>query len=75
MNVPILGTRIDERFLNRRLRSTSLAGVIGGAVATGLFAYRYYIDKLWSWDLLAVALTIVGVKVVVLGWYLMTDQS
>jgi hypothetical protein len=73
MNLPILGRVIDERFLNHRLRSTSAAGVIGGAVAIGLFAYRYYVDHLWSWDLLTVSLTIVVVKVVVLIWYRVTD--
>ena len=73
MNIPILGRVIDERFLNHRLRSTSLAGVIGGGVATGLFAYRYYADGVWSWDLFAVAATIVLVKLAVMTWYLLTD--
>lgn len=73
MNIPILGRAIDERFLNHRLRSTSAAGVIGGVVAVGLFAYRYYIDHQWSWDLLAVGLTIVVVKLAVLAWYFLTD--
>ena len=73
MNIPILGSAIDERFLNHRLRSTSLAGVIGGVVATLLFAYRYYINHVFSWDLLAVTLTIVGVKLAVLIWYRITD--
>lgn len=73
MNIPILGKAIDERFLNHRLRSTSMAGVIGGAVAIGLFAYRFYHDKFWSWDLLAVGLTIVIVKLAVMAWYLLTD--
>ena len=73
MNIPILGRVIDERFLNHRLRSTSIAGVIGGMVAIGLFAYRYYRDNFWSWDLFAVGITIVVVKLAVLTWYLLTD--
>ena len=73
MNIPIVGKAIDERFLNHRLRSTSLAGVIGGVVATLLFAYRYYINHVFSWDLFAVALTIVGVKMAVLIWYRIMD--
>jgi len=73
MNIPIVGRAIDERFLNHRLRSTSLAGIIGGVVATLLFAYRYYINHILSWDLLAVTLTIVGVKLAVLIWYRITD--
>jgi hypothetical protein len=73
MNIPIVGKAIDERFLNHRLRSTSLAGIIGGVVATLLFAYRYYINHVFSWDLLVVGLTIVGVKLAVMIWYRMTD--
>jgi hypothetical protein len=73
MSIPILGRLIDERFLNHRLRSTSLAGVFGGVVAMGLFAYRYYHDNFWSWDLLIVGATIAIVKLAVLAWYLLTD--
>jgi hypothetical protein len=68
-----LGRAIDERFLTHRQRSTSLAGIIGGLTAIVLFAYRYYIDHLWSWDLLAISLTIVGVKLTAMAWYFLTD--
>lgn len=44
MRIPILGTVIDERFLSHRQRSTSLASVIGGMVAVGLFGYRYFVN-------------------------------
>jgi hypothetical protein len=73
MNIPILAKVVDERFLNHRLRSTSLAGMIGGVFASLLFAYRYYHDHVWSWDLLAVAGTIVGVKLGMMTWYRITD--
>jgi small basic protein len=73
MNLPILGRLVDERFLNYRLRSTSLAGIIGGVVAILLFAYRFYVNGIWSWDLLAVALTFVGVKLAVMAWFFLTD--
>ena len=69
----ILNRVIDERFLTHRLRSTSIAGVIGGVVAISLFAYRFYIDHIWSWDLLAVGLTIVAVKLALMTWYFLTD--
>lgn len=69
----ILGKVIDERFLTHRRRSTSAAGVVGGVVAICLFGYRYYIDHLWSWDLFAVGLTIVGVKMALMLWYYLTD--
>ena len=73
MKIPLLGRLIDERFLNHRVRSTSLAGVISAALALGLFEYRYYFEHIWSWDLLIVGATFVAVKLAVLSWYLLTD--
>jgi len=73
MNIPIVGKVVDERFLNHRLRATSLAGIIGGILAICLFAYRYYFNHLWSWDLFAVAVTIVAVKLTVMIWYRVND--
>jgi hypothetical protein len=73
MNIPVVGKVIDERFFDHRLRSTSAAGIIGGVVAILLFAYRYYFNHIFSWDLLAVSLTIVGVKLAVMLWYRLTD--
>jgi hypothetical protein len=73
MKIPVLGRVFDERFLNHRLRSTSLGGIIGVTVAMCLFAYHYYHDHFWSWDLLTVGITMVVVKWIVLTWYLLTD--
>ena len=73
MTIPILAKVVDERFLNHRLRSTSLAGIVGGVFASLLFSYRYYHNHMWSWDLLAVAVTIVGVKLSAMAWYRITD--
>jgi Kef-type K+ transport system membrane component KefB len=73
MRIPVIGTEIDERFLNHRLRSTSLAGIIGGLVAIFLFSYRFYVNRRWSWDLFAVFATILVVKFAVLAWYRLTD--
>jgi hypothetical protein len=64
---------VDERFLSHRLRSTSLAGIIGGCLAIILFGYRYYVNHLWSWDLFAVAITILTVKLTAMTWYRLTD--
>jgi hypothetical protein len=69
----LFGGRIDERFLNHRLRSTSLAGIVGGVTASLLFAYRFYENHVWSWDLFAVAETIVGVKMGMMLCYVLTD--
>jgi len=73
MKLANLGVAIDERFLTHRLRSTSTAGIVGGAFSTLLWAYRFYVNHIWSWDLLAVSLTIVGVKMSMLIWYRVTD--
>ena len=69
----LLSRIVDERFLAHRRRSTSVAGIVGGSVATGLFAYRYYVDHIWSADLLAVAISIVAVKLALTSWYLVND--
>ena len=73
MRIPVLGLEVDERFLAHRQRSTSIAGIAGGLLAIGLFAYRYFFQGLWSWDLLAIGLTVAAVKVAVLVWYRLTD--
>lgn len=73
MNIPIIGSLVDERFLSHRRTSTSWAGMIGAALALCLFGYRYYVDHVLIWDLLAVGATFVAVKLVVLAWFLFTD--
>ena len=73
MKLPLIGNTLDERFLSHRLRSTSLAGVIGGVAAILLFAYRFYVNHFWSWDLFAIAMTIVCVKLGAVTWYRMTE--
>ena len=73
MRIPILGWQIDERFFTHRRRSTSAAGVVGAFVALGLFAYRFYGDGVWSWDLFAVVATFIAVKLVLMTWYFLTD--
>jgi membrane protein YdbS with pleckstrin-like domain len=72
MRIPVLGIEIDERFLEHRRRSTSIASIVGGLVAVSLFAYRYFVDGVWSWDLFAVGATIIVVKLSLLTWYLST---
>ena len=73
MNAPHLGGLVDERFLTHRLRSTSLAGIVGAVTAGALFAYRYYVGHLWSWDLFAVITVMAIAKVALLIWYRVTD--
>ena len=52
-----------------RLRWTSAAGV----AAIALFGQSFYVDHVWSWDLFAIALTIVGVKMALMAWYFLTE--
>ena len=73
MKIPVLGTIVDERFLNRRLKSSSLGGIISSIVAVILFEYRHFVNHIWSWDILSIALTFVGVKLAMMAWYLITD--
>ena len=67
------GRLLDERFLRHRQRSSSAGGLAGGVTAMGLFAYRYYVNHIWSWDLLAVGLAMVVVKYAVLAWHLVRE--
>jgi len=73
MKIPILGTEIDERFFRHRQRSTSIAGIAGACVAAGLFEYRYFVNGILSWDLVAVLVTIVAVKLALMAWYFLTE--
>lgn len=60
---------VDERFLTHRLKSTSLAGVVGGVLAGVLFFFRHVVQDTPSWDLFAVVATMAVVKVAVLLYY------
>ena len=73
MKIPLVGALLDERLLTHGFKSTSVAGIITGAVAILLFAYRFYVNHVWSWDLLSVALAFVVVKMALMAWYLITD--
>jgi hypothetical protein len=63
---------VDERFLEHRRRSTSTAGMATAALAVGLFEYRWFVDHQWSWDLLAVAVAFVVLKMSLMLWYAVT---
>jgi hypothetical protein len=69
----ILPRFVDERFLEHRLRSTSLAGIIGGILAILLWGYRFYFGHVLDWYLFAVAMTFITVKMAMMVWYRLTD--
>lgn len=73
MKLPLIGFAVDERFLNHRLKSTSLAGIVGGVFAICLFAYRFYISHFWSWDLFAVIAVILVIKIAAMIWFRLKD--
>lgn len=68
-----LNSLLDERFFDRRRRSSSVAGIAGGVVAGGLFLYRYYVNGVVLWELFAVLCAIVAVKMGLMAWYYLTD--
>jgi peptidoglycan biosynthesis protein MviN/MurJ (putative lipid II flippase) len=73
MTVSLFARLFDERFLTHRLRSTSMAGIISAALSIVLFEYRYLIDHVASWDLAAVGLTFVAIKMGLMAWYTLRD--
>lgn len=73
MIFPIFRRSIDERFLMHRLRSTSISGIAAGILAMLLFAYRYYHDHVWNWDLFSVGLTMAVLKIALMTYYRLTD--
>jgi len=73
MTIPILRKVIGERFLNYRLRSSSVSGIVGALVAIGLFEYKFFTKHIWSWELLSVVGAMVVVKLSMMVWFLMRD--
>ena len=67
--IPILRKFVDERFLEHRRRSSSVAGFSALIVAVGIFEYRIFADHVISWDLFAVILTFAVVKMSMFAWY------
>jgi hypothetical protein len=63
---------VDERFLEYRRRSTSVAGIAGAIVAGALFEYRLLFQHVRSWDLLLVLVAIAAVKLGMMAWYYFT---
>jgi hypothetical protein len=66
---PFFGKFFDERLLEHYRRSTSLMGIAGVLVAVVLFEYRFFHDHFISWDLLAVLVSMVAVKLGMKLWY------
>jgi hypothetical protein len=71
--VSILNRLVDERFFEHRRRSTSHAGVAAAVLAIVLFEFRYYAQGVLNWDLLAIGITFVVIKLSLMTFYYLTD--
>lgn len=71
--IPILRAFVDERFLEHRRRSSSIAGFATLLIAGCLFEYRIFANHIISWDLLAVIATFAVVKMSSFFWYRLND--
>lgn len=71
--IPFLGKFVDERCLEHRRRSTSLAAILGALIAGGIFEYRLFAQRTINWDLLVVLVTMAVVKVSMMIWYRFND--
>lgn len=69
----ILERIVDERFLAHRRKSTSTAGMVTAAASVLLFEYRYFVSHVANWDLLAIGVTFVVVKLALMAWYAWHD--
>jgi hypothetical protein len=69
----LLSRLFDERFLAHRLRSTSTAGIISSVLSILLFEYRYFVNHIANWDVLAIGLTFLAVKLSLMAWYAARD--
>jgi hypothetical protein len=71
--IPILRKFVDERFLEHRRRSSSMAGIVTACMAVGIFEYRYFLNHVVSWDLFTVVMTFVAIKMSMMAWYRFND--
>jgi hypothetical protein len=69
----VLGVKVDERFLDHRRRSSSLGGIAAAVLAIGLFEYHLIRQHVFRWELFAIGLTMVVVKLSAVAWYHFTD--
>jgi hypothetical protein len=72
MRIPFLGKLIDERFLDRRRRSSTVAMMAGALTAWALLMWRW-LHHSWSWELFAVLAVMAVVKLALMTYYTITD--
>ncbi len=77
MKLPLIGQIpnrvIDERFLDRRRRSSTYAVMAGALVSGGFFEYELLRHHRIDWELFAVLASMVVVKLGAMAWFHFTD--
>lgn len=71
--IPILKNYVDERFLEHRRRSSSVAAIVGVCVAAGICEYKLIWQHVISWDLFAVVFVMAATKMGMFAWYRVND--
>ena len=71
--IPILNKYVDERFLEHRRRSSSIAGFAVLILAGCIFEYRIFVSHVIDWEMGAVVLAFAVVKTSMCVWYWMND--
>lgn len=67
--IPFLGPLVDERFLDHRRRASSFAGIAAAVVAIVLLEYRFFRSNVWDWDLFAIVMVFLVLKMGLFFWY------
>jgi len=77
MKLPLIGQIpnrvIDERFLDRRRRSSTYAVMAGALVSGGLAEYELIRHHRIDWELFSVLFAMVLVKLGAMAWFHFTD--
>lgn len=77
MKMPFIGQIpnrvLDERFLDRRRRSSTFAVMAGALVSGGLAEYELIRHHRIDWELFSVLFAMVAVKLTAMAWFHFTD--
>jgi hypothetical protein len=73
MRIPLIGVNLDERFMEHRRRSTSLASMAGAITAGGIWEYDWFARHFCNWELLSVLMAMLVMKFGAMTWYHFTD--
>ena len=65
---------IDARVVEHRRRSTSIAGMVAGLLALGLFEYDLLFEHVFKWELLSIGLAFALIRLVGMLYYVRQDK-